>query len=98
MLETSKQRLFLSHQCSEEAFNSDEGQEVVAVARGTFSSIGGTLSSPETGVSIKIPSGAIPPGVRQEVYFKVCRDNNLLPPLDTDKGWCNTHFTMSDVE
>lgn len=71
---------------SEEAFNSDEGQEVVAVARGTFSSLGGTLKSPETGVSIKIPSGAIQPGIRQEVYFKVCRDNNLLPPLDTDKG------------
>jgi len=38
------------------------------------------------GVSIIIPAGAIPEGVQQEVYFKVCQDNSILPPLDKDKG------------
>jgi hypothetical protein len=43
----------------------------VATARGTFDVSGGVLSSVETGVSIVIPRGAIPPGVQQEIYFKV---------------------------
>ncbi len=38
------------------------------------------------GVSIVIPKGAIPEGVQQEIYFKVCQDNSILPPLDKDKG------------
>jgi len=38
------------------------------------------------GVSIVIPEAAIPEGVQQEIYFKVCRDNNILPPLDAEKG------------
>lgn len=33
-----------------------------------------------------IPAGAIPEGVKQEVYFKVCQDNSIMPPLDKDKG------------
>ncbi|XP_024911364.1 tight junction protein ZO-1-like isoform X2 [Cynoglossus semilaevis] len=64
----------------------DEGHTVVATARGIFNSNGGVLSSIETGVSIIIPQGAIPEGVEQEIYFKVCRDNSLLPPLDKEKG------------
>ncbi|XP_061887202.1 tight junction protein ZO-1 isoform X16 [Entelurus aequoreus] len=64
----------------------DEGHTVVATARGIFNSNGGVLSSIETGVSIIIPQGAIPEGVEQEIYFKVCRDNSILPPLDKDKG------------
>ncbi|XP_062845757.1 tight junction protein ZO-1 isoform X4 [Trichomycterus rosablanca] len=59
---------------------------VVATARGIFNSNGGVLSSIETGVSIIIPQGAIPDGVEQEIYFKVCRDNSILPPLDKEKG------------
>jgi len=39
-----------------------------------------------TGVTIIIPAGAIPECVQQEVYFKVCQDNSILPPLDKDKG------------
>lgn len=39
-----------------------------------------------TGVAIVIPKGAIPEGVKQEIYFKVCQDNNILPPLDKEKG------------
>jgi len=50
---------------------SDADTEVVATARGTFDTSGGVLSSVETGVSIVIPRGAIPPGVQQEIYFKV---------------------------
>lgn len=71
---------------------SDNGQliegnhTVVATARGVFDHQGGVLESPETGVSIVIPKGAIPEGVSQEIYFKVCKDNNILPPLDKDKG------------
>ncbi|XP_061190159.1 tight junction protein ZO-1-like isoform X3 [Saccostrea echinata] len=59
---------------------------VVATARGVFDHQGGVLESPETGVSIVIPKAAIPEGVTQEIYFKVCKDNNILPPLDKDKG------------
>ncbi|XP_014348427.1 tight junction protein ZO-1 isoform X4 [Latimeria chalumnae] len=64
----------------------DDGHTVVATARGLFNSNGGVLSSIETGVSILIPQGAIPEGVEQEIYFKVCRDNSILPPLDKEKG------------
>ncbi|XP_051776417.1 tight junction protein ZO-1 isoform X11 [Erpetoichthys calabaricus] len=64
----------------------DEGHTVVATARGIFNSNGGVLSSIETGVSIIIPQGAIPDGIEQEIYFKVCRDNSILPPLDKEKG------------
>lgn len=60
---------------------------MVATARGIFNCNGGVLSSIETGVSIIIPQGAIPESVEQEIYFKVCRDNNILPPLDKEKGW-----------
>ncbi|KAJ8247816.1 hypothetical protein GJAV_G00250840 [Gymnothorax javanicus] len=63
-----------------------EGHTVVATARGIFNSNGGVLSSIETGVSIIIPQGAIPDGLEQEIYFKVCRDNSILPPLDKEKG------------
>ncbi|KAI8503114.1 Tight junction protein ZO-2 [Branchiostoma belcheri] len=64
----------------------DENHTVIATARGMFDSNGGVLSNAETGVSIIIPKGAIPEGTKQEIYFKVCRDNNILPPLDKDKG------------
>lgn len=64
----------------------DDDTQVVATARGTFTSEGGVLSSPETGVSIHIPQGAIEPNKEQEIYFKVCKDNNIMPPLDADKG------------
>ncbi|XP_046715988.1 tight junction protein ZO-1 isoform X12 [Silurus meridionalis] len=64
----------------------DDGHTVVATARGIFNCNGGVLSSIETGVSIIIPQGAIPESVEQEIYFKVCRDNSILPPLDKEKG------------
>lgn len=66
----------------------EDGHTVVATARGIFNSNGGVLSSIETGVSIIIPQGAIPEGIEQEIYFKVCRDNSILPPLDKEKGTC----------
>ncbi|XP_028402377.1 tight junction protein ZO-1-like isoform X2 [Dendronephthya gigantea] len=64
----------------------DDEPTVVATARGYFTSRGGILTSQETGVSIYIPSGAIPPGIEQEIYFKVGSDNSMLPPLDSEKG------------
>lgn len=60
--------------------------KIIASARGIFGSEGGSLVSAETGVSIIIPPGAIPDGVSQEIYFKVCEDKNLVPPLDQEKG------------
>lgn len=71
----------------------DEGHTVVATARGIFNCNGGVLSSIETGVSIIIPQGAIPESVEQEIYFKVCRDNSILPPLDKEKGRSLSFFT-----
>lgn len=75
----------------------DEGHTVVATARGIFNCNGGVLSSIETGVSIIIPQGAIPESVEQEIYFKVCRDNNILPPLDKEKGRSHRLFHHSSV-
>lgn len=66
--------------------NVEDSHTVVATARGVFDSNGGVLESKETGVSIIIPRNAIPEGVQQEIYFKVCQDNSILPPLDKDKG------------
>ena len=72
-----------------------EGHTVVATARGVFDHNGGVLESKETAVSIVIPKGAIEAGVRQELYFKVCQDNSILPPLDKDKGACLArHYVM----
>lgn len=45
----------------------DEGQTVVATARGVFDHNGGVLESKETGVSIVIPEGALPEGVQQNL-------------------------------
>lgn len=73
----------------------DEGHTVVATARGIFNCNGGVLSSIETGVSIIIPQGAIPESVEQEIYFKVCRDNSILPPLDKEKGWSQTPLIIN---
>ncbi|XP_034948893.1 tight junction protein ZO-1 isoform X2 [Chelonus insularis] len=44
------------------------------VARGVFSSEGGILEGPG-GVVMTIPSGALPPGTQQEIYFTVTSTN-----------------------
>ena len=72
--------------CFSSSIDDDDDPQVVATARGFFDTNGGVLSSVETGVSIVIPKGAIRPGTKQEIYFKVCRDNTALPPLDKNKG------------
>ncbi|XP_066989183.1 tight junction protein ZO-3-like isoform X18 [Macrobrachium rosenbergii] len=65
----------------------DDGKhKVIATARGVYDHKGGTLTSEETGVSIVIPPGAITKGTKQEIYFKVCQDSSLVPPLDQNKG------------
>ena len=71
---------------------------VVATARGVFTHEGGVLESHETGVSLRVPPGAIPQGVQQEIYFKVCRANEAhLPPLDADRGrFFRFDFLFSD--
>ncbi|KAG1660238.1 Tight junction protein ZO-1 [Nymphon striatum] len=62
------------------------GNCVIAKAKGKFTCKGGALVSEETGVSLHIPPGALPEGTDQEIYFKVCQDGSMVPPLDTDKG------------
>ncbi|XP_067130585.1 tight junction protein ZO-1-like isoform X2 [Centruroides vittatus] len=62
----------------------NDNHNVVAMARGIFGQAGGKLTSDETGVSIMIPPGALPSPT--EIYFKVCQDDNMLPPLDREKG------------
>jgi tight junction protein 1 len=74
------------HDHREGSADLEDGHPVVATARGVFDSKGGLLESKETGVSIVIPPAAIPDGVQQEVYFKVCQDNSIMPPLDKEKG------------
>ena len=44
------------------------------------------LHDPETGVAVVVPPGAIRRGRTQEIYFNVCQDSSLLPPLDARKG------------
>ena len=50
------------------------------------SGLGGVLLSEDTGVSLTIPPGALAVGLRQEIYFKVCREDNILSTLDREKG------------
>ncbi|XP_065338981.1 tight junction protein ZO-1-like isoform X6 [Cloeon dipterum] len=54
----------------------------VASAKSVIGAEGGTLS--DAGVSLHVPPGALPPGCRKEIFFRVCRsdDPNILPPLD----------------
>lgn len=64
----------------------DGNQNVVASERGYFDHLGGQLVSEETGVSLVIPEGAIPEGTKQEIFFKVCDNSSVFPPLDHDKS------------
>lgn len=59
--------------------------------RGVFDASGGTLADPIWNVSLQIPPGAIPAGIKQEIYFTVT-DPRLSesvggPPLDMENGW-----------
>jgi tight junction protein 1 len=79
-------------------------KDVVATARGVFDYNGGVLSSLETGVSLVIPEGAIPYGTQQEIYFKVCHDENALPSsngqnekLMSPMVMCGPHGLKFDV-
>ncbi|CAI9739572.1 junction ZO-1-like isoform X4 [Octopus vulgaris] len=66
--------------------NMDGKHTILATAKGVFGYDGGILESKVTGVSIFIPKGALPEGADQEIYFNVCQDNSILPPLDKEKG------------
>lgn len=67
---------------------------VVAYVSGVFGSAGGRLYSERTGVSLVIPEGAIPEGVQQEVYFQICQDEAMQPPLDRYKGLYQLAFDL----
>lgn len=60
--------------------------------RGVFDETGGMLCDEVWNVSINIPKGAIPPGIKQEIYFTVTdpRMSQSVggPPLDMENGWC----------
>lgn len=64
-----------------------------STSRGVFDSNGGTLADKLWHVSLQIPPGAIPAGVRQEIYFTVSdpRMGQAVggPPLDMENGWSN---------
>lgn len=60
---------------------------------------GGCLVNKYWGVSLEIPEGALPPGVRQEVYF-VISDPRLCenaPPLDLENGACHYIFLPFNI-
>lgn len=64
-----------------------------STTRGVFDESGGTLCNNLWNVSLHIPKGAIPPGVKKELYFTVTdpRNSNSVggsgPPLDMENGW-----------
>lgn len=64
-----------------------------STTRGFFDASGGTLADKLWHVSLQIPPGAIPAGVRQEIYFTVSdpRMGQAVggPPLDMENGWSN---------
>ncbi|KAH8416955.1 hypothetical protein KR222_000176 [Zaprionus bogoriensis] len=61
-----------------------------STTRGIFDASGGTLADKLWHVSLQIPPGAIPAGVRQEIYFTVSdpRMGQAVggPPLDMENG------------
>ncbi|XP_055316284.1 tight junction protein ZO-1 isoform X4 [Sitodiplosis mosellana] len=61
-----------------------------STTHGIFDENGGTLCDDVWNVSIDIPKGAIPPGVKQEIYFTVTdpRMSQSVggPPLDMENG------------
>lgn len=65
---------------------------------GIFDENGGTLCDDVWNVSINIPKGAIPSGVKQEIYFTVTdpRMSQSVggPPLDMENGWCFTSIQL----
>lgn len=64
--------------------------------KGVFDNEGGKLEDKLWNVSLVIPKGAFPVGVKQEVYFTVTdpRMANQIggPPLDMENGWFNFYF------
>lgn len=66
--------------------------------KGVFNSEGGKLEDNLWNVSLVIPKGAIPAGVKQEVYFTVTdpRMANQVggPPLDMENGWFKFYFVL----
>ncbi|RCN35506.1 PDZ/DHR/GLGF domain protein [Ancylostoma caninum] len=62
-----------------------EEPTIVEETNAVVGSEGGVLNCPVSGVELRIPKGAIPPGEKHEIYVKVCRDGDS-PPIDKSKG------------
>uniref|UniRef100_A0A915DXI2 Tight junction protein ZO-1 n=1 Tax=Ditylenchus dipsaci TaxID=166011 RepID=A0A915DXI2_9BILA len=58
---------------------------VIEHVHGVIDWKGGRLKCPESGVELIVPESAIPFGCQQELFVKVCRENQQNPPLDSDK-------------
>jgi len=52
--------------------------QFITRAEAIFNSTGGTLRTPDSNISIKIETGAVPDGVSQPVFFGVFYDESLL--------------------
>uniref|UniRef100_T1J864 ZU5 domain-containing protein n=1 Tax=Strigamia maritima TaxID=126957 RepID=T1J864_STRMM len=57
---------------------------ILGSSRGKFGIEGGKIECSKTGVCLVIPQGALT-NTDQEIFFKVCRDNSILLPVDKDK-------------
>ncbi|KAK6730672.1 hypothetical protein RB195_007256 [Necator americanus] len=62
-----------------------EEPTIVEETNAVIGNDGGVLNCPASGVELRIPKGAIPPGETHEIYVKVCRDGES-PPIDKSKG------------
>ncbi|EYC15674.1 hypothetical protein Y032_0036g3290 [Ancylostoma ceylanicum] len=72
------------HESDANQTNSEEPM-IVEETNAVVGSEGGVLNCPVSGVELRIPKGAIPPGEKHEIYVKVCRDGDS-PPIDKSKG------------
>ena len=52
--------------------------EFITSAQAIFDSSGGTLSHPDSNVSINVDGGAVPEGMHQRIFFQVVYDDTLL--------------------
>lgn len=55
--------------------------DIDCVASAFMTSTGGRIYLPESGVSLTVPEGAVPKGIKEQVYVAVLRDDRHRPKL-----------------